>query len=150
MVSPQSEVASNVVSFVPKPMSDTSLTPRDLMDVARWRSHAGRLGYDRIVVHEHEQGDGADIANFVMLHRSGEAWSRWGFARDGLIVRAWCCLTGADIGEFASVSDAFVAILADRGEAIYAPQGPESDSVVTDLLPFLAANARSARRVERA
>lgn len=141
----QPGVASVVVAFVARAQLAVYLTPHDRMEICRWGEAARASGYDRMVIHEHETGDNTDFGDFLCLHRRGEAWSRWGFARRGQDVNVWCCLTGADIGEFPSLAAAFQSILSrpsirpDRLAARLAPRL----AVVTELRPQLRGTARS-------
>jgi len=130
----QSEVAGKVLSFASRAHATACLTPLDRMDIVRWQDRARLAGFDRMVIHDREEGDSFDIGNFLSVHRSGQAWSRWGFARKGATVTAWCCLTGADVGTFASLSDAFEAVLAETGPV---PAMVDTGCVVTDLVPKL-------------
>jgi hypothetical protein len=107
----QPEVAGVVVDFVSRPQDSAYLTPIDRMDINRWREPARLAGYDRMVIHHREPGDCTEIGDFVSLYRSGEPWSRWGFARSGSSVNAWCCLSGNDIGSFPSLAAAFQGVL---------------------------------------
>ncbi len=95
---------------------ETCLTPQDRMQVNSWRDRARQAGYDRMVIHDRDEGDASEVGNFLSLYARGQAWSRWGFARSGGRVRAWCCLTGTDVGEFVSLSEAFQAVLQDYSE----------------------------------
>jgi|GEM_PF-1586067 hypothetical protein len=124
MSNPLSKVASVVVSFAPRShhgqvlshlgagqSRTTCLTARDRIDVTRWQDRARQCGYDRMVIHDRDALDDMDVGNFLSVYRSGEAWSRWGFVRDGAIIRSWCCLSGADVGEFESLSDSLESVL---------------------------------------
>jgi hypothetical protein len=105
------------------------------MDVNHCREAARLAGYDRMVIHEREYGDGSEIGDFVSLHRRGEAWSRWGFARKGRVITAWSCITGADIGDFATLAEAIAAVLP---ETMALPEMEDRGAaVVTDLMPRL-------------
>jgi hypothetical protein len=115
----------------------TCLTPRDRIEVTRWQERARKSGYDRMVIHDRDALDDMDVGNFLSVYRSGEAWSRWGFVRDGAIIRSWCCLSGADVGEFENLSDSLEAVLV--GSAVKrAATAPvvhlhRASAVVTDL-----------------
>ena len=87
------------------------------MQVGFWREAARDAGYDRMVIHDRDEGDASEVGNFLSVHRSGQAWSRWGFARAGTRIRSWCCLSGADVGEFASLNEALSTVLAGVSEA---------------------------------
>jgi hypothetical protein len=103
------------------------------MDLCRWRDAIRIAGYDRMFIHEREAGEDGSFGNFLCLHRRGEAWSRWGFARKGNSVCAWCCLTGVDIGDYPSLSAAFEAVLT-TARAQTRPSQPRPANV-THLLP---------------
>jgi hypothetical protein len=125
----QSEVVGVVISFASHtPSRDDAppnriacLTSRDRIDITRWQDRARQAGYDRMIIHDRDAGDVQDVTNFLSVYRSGEAWSRWGFVRVGSVVRAWCCVTGADIGEFATMSGALEAVLQGTAKRPAAP-----------------------------
>jgi hypothetical protein len=87
------------------------------MDATMWQEAARRHGFDRLVVHERAPDDPPDVESFISLYRRGEQWARWGIARCGSSVLAWCSFTGADVGRFASVADALSALLPCGGQA---------------------------------
>ena len=125
-----------VVAFVARPQRAVYLTPLDRMAVCAWRDAARTAGFDRMIIHEREEGECGEFGDFLCLHRRGEAWSRWGFARKGNVISVWCCLTGADLGEFASMPDAFAFVL--PGATIAAERSHEPNlCIVTDLTPRL-------------
>ncbi len=132
----QPEVADVVISFAryasraPSQANESCLTSRDRVDIANVRERARLGGFDRLVVHERDEGDASDVGDFLTVYRDGEAWSRWGFARAGHNVRAWCCLTGVDVGDYRTLREAFGAVLFKEDEA-----APE-DEVVSNLIPF--------------
>jgi hypothetical protein len=133
----QPEVTCKVIRFVPKPHAAAYLTPFDRMEIHRWREHARQFGYDRMIIHDREPGDFADMGNFLSLYRAGESWSRWVFARKASIVSVWCSLTGLDRGEFPSLEAAFQSVMpVGCGRR---PPGPETSysNVITDFLPRL-------------
>ena len=107
----------NVIAFFPRAAlsvsaSDAScLTPRDRMEATGWHDAARVAGYDRLVIHNRDCGDAQEVGSFLSVYRRGESWSRWGFARDRGKIRAWCCLSGADVGEFASLGEALASVL---------------------------------------
>jgi hypothetical protein len=97
------------------------------MDVSYWQESARAFGYDRLVIHERTSCDAPGVDSFISVYRNGDAWSRWGVARCGASVLAWCSLSGADMGRFASVAEALGTLLtgaaapaAKRGEVIAA------------------------------
>ena len=94
------------------------------------RERARLEGFDRLVVHDRDNGDASEVGEFLTVYRSGEAWSRWGFARAGNAVRAWCSLTGVDVGEFRTLREAFGAVLFKDGEAEL------ENEVMSNLIPF--------------
>ena len=91
-----------------------------------WQEAARLHGFDRLVVHERSPDDPPDVQSFISLYRHGEQWARWSIARSGGSVLAWCSVTGADIGRFASVADALSALVPRGGHV--AP--PRSDAEV--------------------
>jgi hypothetical protein len=119
--------AANVVPFATRQGSAARLTLSDRMDATTWREQARRYGYDRLVVHERSPDDQAEVDSFISLYRRGDVWARWGIARCGSFVIAWCSVTGADIGRFASVADALAALLPRGGHV--APLRAEAEVV---------------------
>ncbi len=101
------------------------------MQVGFWQDRARQAGFDRMVIHDRDEGDASEVGNFLSVHLRGQAWSRWGFARGGNTVRAWCCLTGADVGEFASMNEALTAVLRGAGDvSLGEPDGPEASNLI--------------------
>jgi hypothetical protein len=137
MANYQLQVAGIVIPFCPKPRAAAYLTSLDRLEINRWRDHAGQSGYDRMVIHEREPGDFAEMGNFLCLYRQGEAWSRWVFARNGGVVNAWCSVTGADLGEFSSLAAAFQAVMPGQPWMGQSRFDAASSGVVMDLLPRL-------------
>ncbi len=86
--------------------SGARLSMRDRMDVTYWQESARQFGYDRLVIHERTECDPPEVGSVLSIYRSGEAWSRWGVARCGATVLAWCSVSGADLGQFATVAEA--------------------------------------------
>ena len=128
MAKDQPGIVGIVVAFAVRAKPATYLTPRDRMDLCAWREAVYAAGYEKINIHEREDGDDSDFGDFLCLHRRNEAWSRWGFARKGALVTVWCCLTGADIGEFPTMAAALEAVLPAK------PPRPQPHlAVVTDL-----------------
>jgi hypothetical protein len=119
------------------------------MDVTGWHEAARLAGFDRMVIHELDNGDAVGVGNFLSVYRRGEAWSRWGFARKDATIRAWCCLTGADVGEFETLGAALAAVLhgrsGDTGAAKLLPicRTDHRGAIVTDLVPRLSQCRRS-------
>jgi hypothetical protein len=111
MGNPHSNVEGVVVRFKPKPRAAAYLTSLDRIEISRWVVHARNCGYDRMVIHEREPGDFPEMGNILCLHRTGEAWSRWVFARQGAMVSVWCSKTGVDLGAFPTLAAAFEAVM---------------------------------------
>ena len=115
------------------------LTPRDRMDAGDWRDAARLAGYDRLVIHNRDSNDAQEVGNFLSVYRRGESWSRWGFARYRGVVRAWCCLSGADVGEFATLGEALASVLngmapdRSRNPEIVPIRPAERSAVITQL-----------------
>jgi hypothetical protein len=131
----QPEVAGILLQFVPRPRATTYLTPSDRQAIARWKEHILSAGFDRATIHEREPGDHAEVGNFLALHRTGEAWAHYLFARRGPTIVAWCGVSGADIGTFPTIGDAFMAILPQA--PVQFSVLPPASNVVTDLVPRL-------------
>ncbi len=81
------------------------------MDVTSWQEPAFAQGYDRLVIHERAPCDPPDVDSFLSIYRRGEPWSRWGVARYGASVLAWCSVSGMDLGHFGSVGEALGSLL---------------------------------------
>jgi hypothetical protein len=111
MMKLRSEAECIIIPFPPRPPL-AGLTSRDRIEVWRWHEEARLLGYDRLVIHDREPFDPPDTDSFLSVYRAGESFSRWGVSRRGSSVLAWCSKTGADLGPFASVSEALTALLA--------------------------------------
>ena len=147
----------NVVAFASKQavpaaaVEATCLTPRDRIEVSSWHDAARLAGYDRLVIHDRDCGDAQEVGNFLSAYRRGDAWSRWGFARSGTVIRAWCCLSGADVGEFSNLGEALATVLNRmapdrRGRSKVVPISRQVEgraNVVTYLAPRLKACAQS-------
>ena len=103
---------SNIVHLRPSQAEPgAGLSLRDRMEVARWQDSVHAAGYDRVVIHERSAFDPPEMECFLGLYRRGEPWARWGIARCGARVTAWCSVTGRDVGWFASMADALAAVL---------------------------------------
>jgi hypothetical protein len=111
MAQAQSLVGAKILIFRPRLAKCASLTIKDRMDVAKWRENAGQFGYDRLVVHERLAGDPPELGSYLAVYRRGEPWARWGITRMGQGLMAWCCVTGNDVGSFATVEEALQALL---------------------------------------
>ena len=103
----QAAPASATILPFRRPGQDLArLSMRDRMDVTIWQESAPRYGYDRLVIHERSSYDAEDVESFLSIYRRGETWSRWGVARRGNSVLAWCAYSGMDVGEFGTVDEA--------------------------------------------
>ncbi len=142
-------VPGNILSFTPRPLMNHRLTPQDIADIARWQAGTDKGGYDRITVAQAEAADAPEDGEFVMLGREGELWSRWGFARKGPRILAWCCLTGTDVGEFASLAAAFHAVIPGPMRPAQAQRDLNTGSVVRMVRPGHAANTLTTLNVQR-
>ncbi len=118
----------------------TGLSVRDRMEIATWQDRLRPLGVDRVVIHERGPCDPPDVDSFLCIYRRGEAWARWGLARCGGNVLAWCCVTGADIGRFGSIGDALLSLF--PAASVSMDIRPSADIVV------YAFAARQAARTE--
>ena len=128
-------------SFATAMLASTSrLTPRDRMDISDWRDTARTAGYDRMIIHDRDDGDAQEVGDFLSVYRSGESWSRWGFARQGGAIIGWCCLTSTDTGQFGSLAEALGTVLG-CGAQMMLPAIDRS-AVVTEL----AARRRACER----
>jgi hypothetical protein len=110
----QFKVVTGGAEIIPfrKPAGGARLSMRDRMDVTYWQESARQFGYDRLVIHERAPCDPPDVDSFLSIYRRGEAWSRWGVARCGSTVLAWCSVSGADLGQFATVAEALGTLFA--------------------------------------
>ena len=106
-------------------VSPFGLSLRDRMDVALWQSRLRHLGYDRVVIHERNAGDPPEVESFLSIYREGDAFARWGVARRGDRVLAWCSATGEDVGGFASVGEALMALFPMAPGPAYDPRAGE-------------------------
>ncbi len=106
------------------------LSTRDRIEVVLWEDRARAAGFDRMVPHERDENDAPEVTAFLMVHRTGQAWARWGFTRTAGGVLAWCCLTGADVGYFDTMAAAFNAVLMD-----VAPAEPRAGTLVPFMRP---------------
>ena len=101
----------NVIAFRPKNQKIAALKSKDQRDIDAFRSRAMAAGYDRLELHALHPSEGLPVANYVSASRRGEAWSRWGFARDGDVVKAWSTLSSKDAGTFSTLLAAFECVL---------------------------------------
>jgi hypothetical protein len=139
MATDQPGVAGVVIAFVARPQRAVYLTPHDRMDLNAWREAARAAGYDRMNIHEREDGEAGEFGDFLCLYRRGEPWSRCGFARKSKVISVWCCVTGADIGEFPSMATAFAAVLPGATPKPSRPQ--RTCAVITALRPRVGESA---------
>ncbi len=137
MPSTQSALAGTVVSFAlhaaraPLSLHGSCLTPQDRMQVGFWQDRARNAGYDRMVIHDRDAGDASEVGNFLSVYLHGQPWSRWGFARSGACIQAWCCLTGADVGEFTSLNEALTSVLRGAGDvSLREPDGAAASNLI--------------------
>ncbi len=134
----QSGVSGNVISFAlhvaraQATAHGACLTPTDRIVISNWRDRASSAGFDRMIVHDRDENDACEVGNFLSVYRCGQAWSRWGFARNGSRIDAWCCLTGADVGSFASLPEALEQVL-DGAAAGHSATPPVA---LTNLIPL--------------
>jgi hypothetical protein len=101
---------ANIIPFARPVSGQARLSMRDRMDVTVWQESARQFGYDRLVIHERAPCDPPDVDSFLSIYRRGEVWSRWGVARCGATVLAWCSVSGVDMGRFESVGEALRAL----------------------------------------
>ena len=131
----QPSVAGAIISFAlhaaraPSELQGSCLTAQDRMQVGFWQVRAREAGFDRMVIHDRDEGDATEVGNFLSVYRRGQAWSSWGFARAGSRLRAWCCLTGTDVGEFTSMDAALATVL-----KIEAAEKPQAAAAVSNLI----------------
>ena len=91
---------------------NAALSFEDRLEIDRWRNHIKICGFGGIVVHEREESDPPEIESFAAFYRPGKLWSEFGLARCGREVLVWYSKGGADLGRFASISDAIASVLA--------------------------------------
>jgi hypothetical protein len=111
MTAPASVDRCNIVQFPRRNAAANSLTKQDRLDVSNFREQAERAGYDALMIHVTVADECPGTIDYVAAYLPGEAWSRWGFARDGNLICAWNALTFEDLGPFASMSEAFDCVL---------------------------------------
>ncbi len=104
---------SAVIPFTGR-VSRVGLSLRDRMEIAVWQPRLRHLGFERVVVHEHGAFDPPELESFLSLYRQGEAFARWGLTRKGDSVVAWNSVTGADVGRFESMEEAFLALFLEE------------------------------------
>ena len=150
MASSQPEVAADIIAFssyLHRRIQNLTgcLTPKDRLDLSNWRVAAGLAGFDRMIIHDREEDDASEVGNFLSVYRRGEAWSRWGFARRGAKIRAWCSVSWVDKGEYDTLAQAFEDVLGVVGPISAATDitvlasTEQRSAVITDLLPRLHA-----------
>ena len=101
----------NVVPFPQRLCPSQSLTKRDKQEVADFMPYAEGAGYDALMIHIVAADEGFGARDYVSAYRTGEAWSSWGFARNGEIICSWNALTSKDSGTFETMSQALGCIL---------------------------------------
>ena len=101
----------------------TTLTMRDRMDIAQAREEASRHGFERLVIHEPALEDGPHASDYLGIYARGEAWARFGISRQGLVLSAWVCANGRDIGRFATMEEALRGVI--HGARAAAPAGAQ-------------------------
>jgi len=114
-IDPMTEKASicqnNIIQFPCKKPSASCLTKQDRQDASNFRVLAKEAGYDAIIVHVVSLGIGQGTMDYISVYRPEQAWSTWGFAREGNAVLAWNALTSKDAGTFATVWEALACVL---------------------------------------
>ncbi len=138
MAHTQPRKSGSILVFRPAEPTCASLTIRDRMQVEGWRESARDFGYDRLVIHEHQPGDPPEVGSFLSIYRCGEPWARFGVTRMGDSIVAWCSTTSVNLGRFASIGQALLALLPE--------QAPRQIAVLPVKLPFSAAPASSELR----
>jgi hypothetical protein len=127
----QPSVGATVVQFPGPARSEARFHVRDRVEIARWRETAAGWGFDRLAIYE-SGSEAPEPGDYLCAYRCGEPWARWGFARRGAQIWAWCCRSGADVGSFATIAEALASILpgAERGRAVPMPPAAASGTVV--------------------
>ena len=106
---PRSPFCGNVIPFAVR-TEPVGLSLRDRMEVASWQGRLGTYGCDRMVIHERIACDPPEVNAFLSIYRRGEAWAHWNLARSGASILVWYSVSGEDVGRFASMEDAFLAV----------------------------------------
>ena len=114
---------ADIIPFARRAVQGVRLSMRDRMDVTSWQESARQFGYDRLVIHEHGPCDPDDVDSFLSVYRRGEAWSRWGIARCGASVLAWCSVSGMDVGRYESVAEALGTLFSGSFTPAELPRG---------------------------
>jgi hypothetical protein len=114
MAQTQPRKSGSILVFRPAEPTCASLTIRDRMQVEGWRESARDFGYDRLVIHEHQPGDPPEVGSFLSVYRCGEPWARFGVTRMGDSIVAWCSTTSVNLGRFASIGQALLALLPEQ------------------------------------
>ena len=96
---------------------------RDRMELANWRRPGCRLEVEDCTYGEH-----GERSSYALLYKGDKPWASWGLTREGGRVLAWNCITHADLGHFASVTEALDAI---PGHGRKAPA-----AVTADIIPL--------------
>jgi hypothetical protein len=111
MTAPASVDRGNILQFPRGNAAANSLTMQDRQDVSNFREQAERAGYDALMIHTTVANECPGTIDYVAAYRPGEAWSSWGFARDGNLICAWNALNFEDLGPFASMGQALESVL---------------------------------------
>ena len=93
-------------------------TARDRVELEHWTEIAQQRGFDRLVLHERQEGDAADVGNYLAIYAAGCTWASWGLSRRPGGIVAWDSVSGLDRGRFRSMHDALGWILERRSDAI--------------------------------
>jgi hypothetical protein len=100
-----------VLQFPCKTPAANCLTKQDKQDIRSFRGLAEAAGYDAISIHIVSNGTGQGTMDYVSSYRPDEAWSTWGFAREGDVIVAWSALTLKDVGRFSTLWEALACVL---------------------------------------
>ena len=90
----------------PPSVPDDAFTSHDLMALNHWMQRADGHGYRRLLI---ERGSGdtqPEGGSYVLVYAPGSEWARWGLARTSAGVMVWHCSDGADLGHFATMTQA--------------------------------------------
>ena len=86
------------------------LLTRDKIEICRWETICEHPGICRVVLYEGiNAGDQCDN-DFVLVYGPVTSWARWGLTRGRAGVLLWECASGADLGVFATMSEALVEL----------------------------------------
>ena len=81
----------------------------DKIDICVWEQQGANRAVSRVVIHENT-GLSEEDADVALLYGPECPWARWGVARcrDGVML--WRCRDGADLGRFATMRQALLAL----------------------------------------